>query len=66
MKKIKLQEYIKSSVKGKLNNHVEHKFMTRDDISYIEFSKNHILETINKRRLIFLLPIRYMKYRHVS
>lgn len=61
MEQTQLQEYIKSSVKDKLNNHVELKFMTCDDISYIGSSKNHILETINKRRLIFLLPIRYIE-----
>lgn len=48
-------------MKGKLDNHVKLKFMTRGDISYIGFSKNHILETINKKRLIFLLPIRYIE-----
>lgn len=61
MEQTKLKEYINSSIKSKLDNHVKLKFMTRGDISYIGFSKNHILETINKRRLIFLLPIRYIE-----
>jgi len=61
MEQIKLKEYINSSMKGKLDNHIKLKFMTHGDISYIGFSKNHILEAINKRRLIFLLPIRYIE-----
>jgi len=61
MEQTKLQEYINSSIKGKLDNQVELKFMTCGESSYIKCSNNQILETINKRRLIFLLPIRYIE-----